>query len=129
MDANVKLAIPEHDVKQAIALAVGEALSKNTPALVQAIVTAALMNPPERSFDRTSPLEKAVMSMVRDEASSALKAWVEERRPKIQAMMKAALDKSDFTSAIAAACTDSMAKNVFASVSANVVVVRKEDSD
>jgi len=125
--ASVSINVPQEEIRQHIMLAVGEALTKNKSALVEAIVKESLTKP-ANSYG-PAPLEIAVKGLIAEETKRAVSEWIEAHRDSVRSLVAAALKKNDFANAIADAVTLSALSHVYATVSANVTLVRKESDE
>ena len=90
--ASVKAALDD-----GIRVAVSEVLGRDPKAVIQEVVKAALG---ERGNGNTygsrgTLFGQAVDKMIREEAEASVKAWIEERRPEIKALLDTRLRDSD----------------------------------
>jgi hypothetical protein len=79
-------------VKEQIKVAVAEALSRQSPALVNRLVDIALETK-RNHYDRTSILDESINQMIRQEAQEGVKEWLDTKRADIRKQVFAALSK------------------------------------
>ena len=101
-DVKACVSVPREYVEEQIRLAIMQALSKDTEAVVKALVDSALSTKKD-SYSKETVLQVAYNNMVREAAVEALKDWIAETQPVIKA---AVLKKIQATTGLAETIAD-----------------------
>ncbi len=96
MELKIDNASIEKLVEGHIKIAAAEVLAKQSPVLIQRLVEQALAvkRPNAYSSDK-SIFEETVQAMIRDEATAAVKEWLDEQRPVIKKLVLEAIKRKD----------------------------------
>jgi hypothetical protein len=94
MELKIDNASIEKLVEGQIKVAAAEALAKHSPVLIQRLVEHALAAK-QNGYDRTTIFEATVQSMIRAEATEAVKEWIDEQRPLIRKLVYEAIKRKD----------------------------------
>ena len=115
-DVKACVSVPREYVEEQIRLAIMQALSKDTEAVVKALVDSALSTKKD-SYSKETVLQVAYNNMVREAAVEALKDWIAETQPVIKA---AVLKKIRATTGLAEELASQLTKGLSQDFSARV---------
>ena len=115
--AEITMQVPKEIISAHVAAAVMEALGKDPDALIKAVVDEA-MRTKKNSYESDTIFLSGVKELIRQEANTVFKDWLEQKRPIIQKAILTRLKREEagFINTVADKLVDGMASSFYVSV-------------